>query len=193
MTAVTARTDQDWIGFHCNLDPDLVAEDLIHRDAEDQRSGMTPAKLHALMYLAQGQHLASTHERLFADRIEAGSQGPIVPSQTDRFSGADAVTRIHPSADAIPYDTGEFLGRVWQMYGSMGAAELIELVRSQDPWRTAHLNDATVITDLAMTRYFERQRTDSRIFSTAVTLVPAGLFDDTDIDDMARQMADALR
>lgn len=39
---------------------------------------MEPAKLHALLYLAQGHHLAITGRALFDDLIVALSEGPVV-------------------------------------------------------------------------------------------------------------------
>ena len=37
-------------------------------------------KLHALLYLAQGNHLAATDQPLFTASIEAWAQGPVIPT-----------------------------------------------------------------------------------------------------------------
>lgn len=50
-----------------------VAERLLERSGP-----MSPEKLHALLYLAQGHHLAVTGQRLFFSDIQAWAVGPVV-------------------------------------------------------------------------------------------------------------------
>jgi hypothetical protein len=49
---------------------------------EDEGIVITEQKMHALLYYAQGHHLANTGEPLFSDEIVAGEAGPYIPTLT---------------------------------------------------------------------------------------------------------------
>lgn len=193
----TTFIDPSWIAFHHDVDPDVVADDLIRRDVERPRRNrdMTPMKLHKLMYLAQAQYLASTHERLFADRVEAYKHGPVVPSQRRRFHGRGVIPGSAAHSPQPPRDIKVFLDQVWTRYGHLSASELRNLSHTQDPWKNAYVEGQmhTLIADADMGRYFESEPAENRIFSDAVVVVPSDLFDSVDEDELVEEMAEALR
>lgn len=53
---------------------------------------METAKLHTLLYLAQGHHLAITGSALFAEPILAWPEGPVVPSLHELHDGETTVS-----------------------------------------------------------------------------------------------------
>jgi len=71
---------------------------------------MEPIKLHALLYLSQAHHLASTGRPLFDEPIEAWAEGPIVPSVHALHNGETTLVpgffyaQLEPAAAAVPED-----------------------------------------------------------------------------------------
>ncbi len=116
--------------------PDAVADYFIGRDARRHQPDVTPMKLHLLMYLAQGQYLASTGHRLFDDEVDAYQHGPVIPSQLGRFSGRRPIAGHRRTwMPRLPHDVTEFLDRVWDRYAAVPAEELRAMTCDQEPWR----------------------------------------------------------
>lgn len=114
---------------------DAVADYLIDLDFQRPHPGVTPMKLHLLMYLAQGHHLASTGRRLFAEDMYAMDHGPVVPSQLGRFSGRRPIAgRRRRALPRMPWEVTGFLDRLWQAYRDLPAEELRTRVLSLAPW-----------------------------------------------------------
>jgi uncharacterized phage-associated protein len=109
-------------------------------NAED--AGLSNLKLQKLLYYAQGHHLATRGTRLFDDRIQAWSHGPVVPDvyhEYKSFGSADIVLK-----DDDPFDWGDvdpeataFLNKVWNTYGGIAAWKLRNMTHAERPWKDA--------------------------------------------------------
>lgn len=90
------------------------------------------AKIHKLLYYCQGWHLAHYGEPLFAERIEAWKDGPVVASlwadqQHDRpVPGPREVSASH--LDVLEY--------VLDRYGNETGAQLIDRTHAETPWKS---------------------------------------------------------
>lgn len=93
---------------------------------EAQMSSFGETQRHKLAYYAQAWHLVWTGRPLFADRIEAWKNGPVVRSL--RF--------VHPSADSstLTDDERATVDAVLDYYGHMNGGSLSALTHKEAPW-----------------------------------------------------------
>lgn len=101
-------------------------------------SPMSTMKLQKLVYYAQVWHLVWVDEPLFADRIEAWANGPVVPVLFRTHRGSFTV-REWPRGNAgnlSKVHTGT-IDAVLKTYGGLDGRQLSYLTHSEDPWRNA--------------------------------------------------------
>ncbi|MBK5224759.1 MAG: DUF4065 domain-containing protein [Acidimicrobiia bacterium] len=88
-------------------------------------------KIHKLLYYCQGLHLAWTGRPMFAERIEAWVNGPVVADLwTDEKHG-----RARPDPHELDADALATIEHVLGRFGSMSGKELIRLTHAESPWR----------------------------------------------------------
>ena len=125
---------------------------------------ITSMKLQKLIYYCQAWHLSRTGAPLFAERIEAWRQGPVVPAVFRDHGGqysVDSWPRGNP--DALTEDETRTLGWVLSKYGSFSAESLSEMTHLELPWRVARglcrpdEHCSTEITQEQLKHYYSRQ------------------------------------
>lgn len=104
---------------------------------------LTAAKLQKLVYYCQAWHLVWTENLLFADKIEAWRNGPIVPAL---FDGHKGHFKLNPGFfyEKYPKETFSLLedsekdviDRVLEYYGHRDAHWLSQLAHMEEPWKT---------------------------------------------------------
>ena len=68
---------KDDLSFHWDLDPDLVSNAIVSKQTARGHT-VTLMQLQALMFVAQGNYLASTHHRLVYDWVFAIEHEPVL-------------------------------------------------------------------------------------------------------------------
>ncbi|WP_434317770.1 Panacea domain-containing protein [Leifsonia sp. P73] len=106
-----------------------------------QKSGpITAMKLQKLVYYAQSWHAVWTDSRLFPEDFEAWANGPVSPvlykKHRGRFTVDDTLEGLG-DASALTADEAESVDAVLSYYGTMRAAQLIELTHREQPWMDA--------------------------------------------------------
>ncbi|NER08010.1 MAG: DUF4065 domain-containing protein [Okeania sp. SIO3C4] len=100
---------------------------------------VSPLKLQKLLYYTQVWFFVKTGNKLFEDKIQAWIYGPVVYDIWDRF-------RFMKRSRAIPKDRlqstelGEIeahLDDVWNAYGHLEGADLVDLTHSESPWKNS--------------------------------------------------------
>lgn len=110
---------------------------------------------HKILYYIQGWSLALRDEPIFADRIEAWTHGPVVPSIRH--------TRATVPAPELPEDIREFVDEVFNLYRGVSGTVLADQTHSEDPWITARAGIAEdeasseEITHSQLQHYFTRR------------------------------------
>lgn len=107
-------------------------------DAGEEPSDVTNLKLQKLLYYAQGHHLGSNGQPLFAEDIQAWSHGPVVPLVYRKFKSFQnaPVSSLAESFDWADYsdEDSEFLATVWNTYGKFSAWQLRNMTHAESPW-----------------------------------------------------------
>ena len=130
-----------------------------------QKGEMTAMKLHKLLYYCQAWSLVWDEEPLFEQRIEAWSNGPVVPEVYKIHRGQ---FKISPDDDWLDFGEGieltpsqiETIDVVLQAYGDKDSAELSQLTHREKPWLEAREGvpvgerSNNVITHAAMADYY---------------------------------------
>lgn len=101
-----------------------------------ERAGpMTSMKLQKLVYYSQAWHLVWDEEPLFAERIEAWANGPVVRELYDLHRGQFRV-EIWPAGDsgALTESERSTIDAVLEFYGDKNPQWLSDLTHSEDPW-----------------------------------------------------------
>jgi uncharacterized phage-associated protein len=97
--------------------------------------GAGAAKIHKLLYYAQGHHLADLDEPLFDDTISAWDMGPVVGTlwYAERHN-------LPRTEEAAPLTEAELnsIGYVVSRYGGLTGSDLIRLSHSEPPWLHAN-------------------------------------------------------
>ncbi len=94
-------------------------------------------RLHKLLYLAQGHHLAHVDRPLFSEPISAWDNGPVVGQLWHDERPTGTPRPGHPIADEAALNT---IGLVVSHYGHLTGRELVDLTHAQQPWRAADRN-----------------------------------------------------
>ena len=106
----------------------------------ERRPPVTHMKLQKLLYYCQAWSIVWDQEPLFSDRIEAWSNGPVVPSVYHVLKGHFRVNRDDlPDGDPsrLNPDQRETIDVVLKHYGSKSAQWLSDLTHMESPWREA--------------------------------------------------------
>lgn len=96
------------------------------------------AKLHKLLYYAQGWHLAWVGVPMFRERIEAWANGPVV---ADLWHD-EKRERQRPAAVELSGDQVATVDYVLDRYGRFTGRELVRRTHEEDPWRDASESEA---------------------------------------------------
>lgn len=105
-----------------------------------ERTGPTSAmKLQKLVYYAQAWSLVWDDQPLFAERIEAWANGPVVRALYDQHRGQFTVLphHINGSIEALSADEIETIEVVLSSYGDRSAQWLSDQTHSEAPWQKA--------------------------------------------------------
>jgi uncharacterized phage-associated protein len=156
--------------------PKAIANFFIEKANGPETVSLEPMKLQKLVFFAHGWRLATSHERLISEPIQAWDYGPVVPSlyrDLKKYGSSHIPTPIldvDTSVDSgfgyvLPavenQETRRFLDRIWDVYGRFSGPQLSELTHRPDtPWyatrqATANCRGA-VISDSLMRDYFTR-------------------------------------
>ena len=92
------------------------------------------AKLHKLLYYAQGHHLAAFGHPLFRDAISAWDMGPVV-GKLWHIERNDIPMESAAQLDEAALNT---IGYVISRYGGLTGRDLIRLSHSDTPWQEAN-------------------------------------------------------
>lgn len=114
-------------------------------------------KLQKLCYYAQGFHLALYDKKLFPEKIEAWTHGPVVPELYRKYKKyGDGVIPIPEKFDLEKYDsqTQELLNEVNSVYGQYSAWKLRNMTHDEPPWCEAK-ESGKAISPSAMKEYFK--------------------------------------
>ncbi len=102
--------------------------------------GVTPLKLQKLLYYSQLWFFVKNDKKLFKDRIQAWIYGSVVYDVWANFKFMKRSSVI-PSSRAlnIALDniTLSHLNEVWESYGHLTGADLVDLTHSELPWKNS--------------------------------------------------------
>jgi uncharacterized phage-associated protein len=121
-----------------------VSRHLVHlASADPEGEGMTPLRLHKLLYYCQGWHLAWYGRPLFAERIEAWRYGPVVPDVYAQpwGQGREVIPDVPATDDLSAAERGS-VEQVWREYGRYSAHGLRDMTHLERPWATHFTPDA---------------------------------------------------
>jgi uncharacterized phage-associated protein len=103
-----------------------------------KRGPMPAMKLQKLVYYSQAWHLVWEDAPLFADRIEAWANGPVVPALYRNHRGQFTVEEwSHGNADGLSTVEARSVDAVLAFYGEQTAFWLSELTHREAPWADA--------------------------------------------------------
>ena len=104
--------------------------------------GVSPLKLQKLLYYAQVWYFVKFGNKLFSDDIKAWVFGPVVPATWQEFKYMRRTSTIPQNRipDFQPSDDiANHLKEVWDSYGHLSGAQLVDLTHSEDPWRLSRI------------------------------------------------------
>ncbi len=106
----------------------------------ERKGSMDTWKLQKLVYYSQAWHLVWENKPLFAARIEAWSNGPVVPELFREHKGKFKMDRW-PKGSRMNLTEGEkeSIDVVLRSYGRRTGFALRELTHKERPWREARL------------------------------------------------------
>jgi len=124
---------------------------------------ITAMKLQKLVYYSQAWSLVWDEEPLFAERIEAWANGPVVPELYFRHQGLFEVGPPWEGGDpdALTRPQAETVDAVLDFYGTRSSQWLSDLSHREAPWRDARRGlqpgqrGTQEITHAAMAEYYE--------------------------------------
>jgi uncharacterized phage-associated protein len=130
-----------------------------------KRGPMTAMKLQKLCYYAHAWQLVWEERPLFASRIEAWANGPVIVDLYRLHRGRLRLTSGDIPGNPRRLDAGEHesIDIVLNFYGDMSAHELSELTHREPPWhdarKAAGLSEFdrgnALITDAAIFEYYD--------------------------------------
>jgi uncharacterized phage-associated protein len=104
-----------------------------------EKSGpMSAMKLQKLVYYSQAWHLVWEEQPLFAERVEAWANGPVVPSLYRSHRGSFTVKKVTTGDPTkLTPSERESIDAILSEYGEKSAFWLSELTHQEAPWRDA--------------------------------------------------------
>ena len=110
-----------------------VAAYILHRAGT-----MTAMKLQKLVFYSQAWSLVWDEKPLFAERIEAWANGPVVPDLFDAHKGQFTVTdQPNGNRNKLTLTEQETVNAVLKFYGKKTAPWLSDLTHREAPWKEA--------------------------------------------------------
>ncbi|CAM6001928.1 unnamed protein product [Sphagnum balticum] len=107
-----------------------------------------------LLYYAQGFHLKYYKKPLFDDEIRNWSYGPVPPTAYYSFDKLDTSPALQLDPQSL-----YVLGDVLNQFGHLSGGQLIDLTRSEDPWKETSRNQ--VISNERLAEYFSKVENNS--------------------------------
>ena len=103
-----------------------------------RHGAMSAMKLQKLCYYSQAWSLVWDQEPLFAERIEAWGNGPVVRELYRRHADCYCIgSSPDGNPDRFSSDQRETVDAVLEAYGKLTAQQLSELTHREQPWITA--------------------------------------------------------
>lgn len=100
--------------------------------------GLTPMKLHKLLYYCQAWSLVWDETPLFNDRIEAWVHGPVVPILFSFHRGSFEMPEIpFANTSLLSKENKETIESVIKFYGKKSPSYLVDLTHNETPWQDA--------------------------------------------------------
>jgi len=137
---------------------------------EEEPEGLTPLRLHKLLYFVQGWYAGTFGIPLFPEPIEAWQHGPVVRAlyaklhdHEDRQISSTDLGSVHQ----LSARDRAFTQAVWEKYRNLSASGLRTLTHEQDPWCAAREGlkatepSRNPITIESLQRYFGPQVDDA--------------------------------
>jgi uncharacterized phage-associated protein len=95
---------------------------------------MPTMKLQKLVYYCQAWAMARLGDAMFPERIEAWTNGPVVPDLWRVHKGDFYVSTVGGSADSIDQRRRAIVDAITDFYGPKSANDLINLTHAEAPW-----------------------------------------------------------
>jgi uncharacterized phage-associated protein len=95
---------------------------------------MTSMKLEKLVYYSQAWSLVWDEEPIFAEKIEAWVNGPVVPELYARHRGMFKVRKWDGHPERLTPDQKETINAILGFYGKRSSMELSQMTHQEDPW-----------------------------------------------------------
>jgi len=104
----------------------------------ENQGEMSAMKLQKLVYYSQAWHLVWDEKPLFAERIEAWANGPVVPKLYQVHRGQFSVhSWSHGDSSKLTPSQRGSIEAVLKFYGDKTGSWLSELTHREHPWRDA--------------------------------------------------------
>jgi uncharacterized phage-associated protein len=104
----------------------------------EHQGSISTWKLQKLAYYAQAWHLVWAEKPLFQDRIEAWSNGPVVPALYNQHRGQFSVSKWRKGdTEKLTQRETKTIDRVLESYGSLSGQQLVWLTHNEAPWLQA--------------------------------------------------------
>ena len=105
-----------------------------------KQGNMTAIKLQKLIYYAQAWSLVWDDKPLFAERVRAWVNGPVVPELYAKYKGQYEVTGcVEGNPDELSLEQQESIDAVLKTYGDKTSQWLSDLTHREDPWLKARV------------------------------------------------------
>jgi uncharacterized phage-associated protein len=106
----------------------------------ERQGSISTWKLQKLVYYTQAWHLVWAEKPLFQDRIEAWSNGPVVPTLYSQHRGQFSVSKWRKGdTERLTVRETKTIDRVLEAYGSLSGQQLVSLTHNEDPWLRARV------------------------------------------------------
>lgn len=138
------------------------------------KKGVSPLKLQKLLYYSQVWSFVTKGDYLFQDDIKGWIYGPVVPDIWYRFRfmrRSDIIpanNHFYDLKDSLDSQTTSFLGEIWNSYGHLSGADLVDLTHEELPWTLSRLgllsnqpSNKSVLIDANTTINYKRTITGS--------------------------------
>ena len=100
-------------------------------------------KLHKLLYYCQAWSVVWDKRPIFSDRIEAWTNGPVVPSLWADHRYEYTINEVGGDASKLDSDARDTADVVLTHYGTMSGLELSALTHRERPWQEARVGIAS--------------------------------------------------
>lgn len=102
--------------------------------------GVSPLKLQKLLYYSQVWYYVKYKKQLYRDNIFAWIFGPVVYSVWNEYRFVkrnENIPHIKGNNHFLAKDIEEHLEEIWNIYGKLSGAQLVELTHNEVPWKNS--------------------------------------------------------